>query len=99
MLSNSVDSIYDASEEAIEKLLLDKALMALLGATTGFWATILTPIIKLILEATAFQLARLIKRKALLQMDIIEGELTLNKVKEANNAKDESAYISAISNY
>jgi len=94
-----IDNIYNATEDVVDKYLLDTALMAVCGSTTGFFAAILTPLIKVIFENTAFKLARMVKREAQMQIDIIEGKITIKKVDDAKISNDEHAYINAISRY
>jgi hypothetical protein len=94
-----IDSIYNATEDVVDKYLIDTALVAICGSTTGFFAAILTPLIKVIFENTAFKLARMIKREGQMQIDIIEGKITLKKVDDAKISNDELAYRDAVGRY
>lgn len=83
-VNDSIDNITDASITMVEKVAIDKALMAILGATTGPWALILGPLIKFILRKSGvWQLVLGVKRKGQLLIDIVEGNYVLRKMDKA----------------
>ena len=83
-INNSIDNVVDASITMVEKVAIDKALMAILGVTTGPWSLILTPLIKLILRKSGvWQLVLGVKRKGELLIDICEGKYVLRKMEKA----------------
>lgn len=98
-INNSIDNVFDVSEKLAEKYLLDVALNSILGVTTGFFARLLTPIIKKILEKTAFEFLRYLKRKGQKRIDIIEGKMIIREVADAVQNSNEQDYIIGISKY
>lgn len=98
-INDTIDKLYNVSEGVARDFLLEKALLAFLGTTTGFFAMILTPIVKMILEATAFKLLREVKRNVQMVVDIIDGHIVIRRVEDAIANNDEQAYIDAVSDY
>lgn len=97
-INEKIDNLYDVSEDVAEDYLIDVALMAVLGATTGFFASIAKIFIKKILDVTAFPFLRFLKRKGQKKIDIIEGNLIIREIKEAKDEQNHEAYVIAISN-
>lgn len=98
-INDITDDIYNASEDVVQNILIDKALLAVLGVSTGFFARLLTIIIKKVLDVTAFKLLRMLKREGQMVVDVIEGDIICRRVDQAVEDNDEEAFISAISDY
>ncbi|MCK5884214.1 MAG: hypothetical protein KAG61_11030 [Bacteriovoracaceae bacterium] len=98
-INGTIDNLEDIAEDVAEKYLLNIALMAVLGTTTGPFAFILRPLIIKILELTAFKFLKYVKRKAQKRIDIIEGKMIIRDVNKAVEDGDENDYIIAIGKY
>lgn len=99
-INDVIDGVSEQGIDLVEKVLLDKALMAILGATTGPWSLILSPFIKLVLRKCGiYEAMRLGKRKFQLVVDIADGHLVLRSMDKALSSGDIDAIKKAYQGY
>lgn len=89
IINDVIDGVTDKGIDVVEQVLVNKALLAILGTIAGPWAAILTPIIKLVLRKSGiYQALRLGKRKMQLAVDIIDGHIVLRRMDKALESGD-----------
>lgn len=95
-INSTIDDVSEYGEQALKKLITNKALVIILGANTGFLSIVLSSLISKLLDVAVFPVLRDIKRQGQFQVDVQEGKLLLKKIDKAIEEQNESEIIDSI---
>lgn len=98
-INDIIDNAVDIGDKVLVKFLLQKALISIIGTTTGPWAFVISFIIRKVLDATVGEIILMVKREGQYQIDIAEGKMIIKKTQQAVEDGNENDYIDAIGEY